>query len=168
MALLECSLVLLWIIRISSNAIPLAQQEKTNVAFPWNTDPSWLLTGISHAGIHLGSLAGAYSYLYSSFQSDYSLAMELWLEESMEGKKYFISMPSYENPLNHRWRKTSAEQIPPDGQLQLRGWWGNPLRDTPGSSQDKMSWLSPVTPNILDFRILINLLILDFLTPRQA
>lgn len=139
MPLLECSLVLLWIIRISRNAVHLAQQEKPNVAFPWYTDLRWHLTGISHAGsIH----AGAHSYLCSSFQSDYSLAMELWLEESMEGKKYFISMPWYENPLSHRWRKTSAEQIPREGQVQLRGWWGNPLRDTCDSSQDEMSWLS--------------------------
>lgn len=60
------------------------------------------------------------------------------------------------------------EQIPPDGQLQIEGWLGNPLRDIPGSSQDKTSWLSSLTPNTLDFRSLINLLTLDFLTLQQA
>lgn len=64
---------------MSSNAEPISQQAKPNVAFSCNTDPRWLLIGTSNAGVC--------SNLCSAFQSGYLSATKLWLEGSMEGKK---------------------------------------------------------------------------------
>lgn len=90
---------------MNSNAEHVTQQAKRNGAFPCDADPRWFLIGISNAEIHSRSLAGAHSDLCSAFQSGYLLAIELWLEGSMEGKKHLIYMPPYKNLRSHMQKK---------------------------------------------------------------